>query len=90
MENGLNTSFNLPLHTYPPEPLDDNVVGVVLSLVHSIVPPVLHVNRNDATHEQLQFILVDQVRMMSLTGELRPLFMIMINLLTKIYMPGHD
>lgn len=60
LEKDHNTNISLPLHTYPPEPLDDNVIRVVLSLVDSVVPPVLDINWNDATHEQLQFILVEQ------------------------------
>lgn len=60
MDKDQNTNISLPLHTYPPEPLDDNVIGVVLSLVDSVIPPVLDINWNDATHEQLQFILVEQ------------------------------
>lgn len=60
MEKDQTTNISLPLHTYPPEPLDDNVIRMVFSLVDSVVPPVLDINWNDATHEQLQFILEEQ------------------------------
>jgi len=35
----------------PPEPLDNYVIGVVVSFVHSILPPVFHVDVLYTTHE---------------------------------------
>ena len=44
--------------THPPEPLDDDVVGVVVTLVIGVLLPVAYVNGTNATHEQLKFVLV--------------------------------
>lgn len=45
------------LYTYPPEPLYDYVVGMVLSLVNSVGSPVLYIDGHNTTHQELKFML---------------------------------
>lgn len=46
---------------YPPKPLDNNMVRMIVSLVDRVLLPILHVNVLDAAHKQLQFILVENL-----------------------------
>ena len=47
---------------HAPVPLDHDVVGVVVALVHGVGLPVLHVNAANAAHEKLQLTCSNKYR----------------------------
>ena len=47
------------LSIYPPEPLDDDVVCVVVALVVGVLFPIADVDGSDTAHEKLELVFVE-------------------------------